>query len=577
MSSARHPSGSTGEGGTARRLADAAGRGLRTLVRLNPAAPTWPTALRASAAAGLAILVLTAAGRGDVALLTTTGTFAVLYGAGRPLRNRLRVLLSVAAGFVLAAAVGTQAPGHGLLAVILLTVVAAVATYGSNVLRPGPPGGYFFVLVAGVAGYTVETGAVTPLEMVTATATGALVAVPVGLADLLLRPAGPQDRAVAAAEADVEALVRSEPGTPAAAELAATAAASLHRAWMTLWSAGDTLAAGGAARERIERLQRARLAFAGRSPETVQPAVDAAAGPLGPPRARHLLAASLHQHSAAVQAAARAAVGVALAGLLGWAVGTEHAYWTMATAMLILHLGLDRRRSLVRGVHRLLGAAVGLGLFALLQLADLPYGGTVLVVIVVTGLVEVLIPRNYGFAVALITPLALTVATAAHAGPVDAVVTERLVDTILGLAVAGLVLATIGRASPVPTLRAQLVQVLHTAGDALDHIARGTVDADAGRAAQRDVAMALEQLGAVHRRARADDPAVIAVWDPLVRATTALGVAVLARCASARGKGDTVMGSSWRSWAFAGAVASGRQLDAAHVDALRADVEGRRS
>ncbi len=62
----------------------------------------------------------------------------------------------------------------------------------------------------------------------------------------------------------------------------------------------------------------------------------------------------------------RVGVGAVLAGAAAMALGVDHAYWAMSAAVLVLHQGSDRSRTLRRGAERLLGTWVGLGLAGLI-------------------------------------------------------------------------------------------------------------------------------------------------------------------------------------------------------------------
>jgi uncharacterized membrane protein YccC len=65
--------------------------------------------------------------------------------------------------------------------------------------------------------------------------------------------------------------------------------------------------------------------------------------------------------------------------------------------------------------------------------------------------VELLVTRHYALALVLITPLAITVGTAAAGVSPDAVVGERIVDTLLGAAIAVLALLVLpGQRRPAP-------------------------------------------------------------------------------------------------------------------------------
>ena len=106
----------------------------------------WPTAARASAAIAVPLIALTLLGHHQVGLMASTGAFTVLYGAGRPLRYRWKMLIVVALGFVASSALGALTAGIGGAAIVLLTLIGAVATFAALALRVGPPGAFFFAL-----------------------------------------------------------------------------------------------------------------------------------------------------------------------------------------------------------------------------------------------------------------------------------------------------------------------------------------------------------------------------------------------------------------------------------------------
>ena len=144
--------------------------------------------------------------------------------------------------------------------------------------------------------------------------------------------------------------------------------------------------------------------------------------------------------------ATRAVIGRMSAALVvsvavGALLGAHHGYWITATALAILSVGHSLRAPAIRGIHRVLGTLVGCLAFLLLALWS-PAGVILGLVLGLMQLViEIVVPRHYALALVLITPLALTIGTAAaNLDPLD-VVGERLVDTVLGAAIAAAVLA----------------------------------------------------------------------------------------------------------------------------------------
>jgi uncharacterized membrane protein YccC len=135
---------------------------------------------------------------------------------------------------------------------------------------------------------------------------------------------------------------------------------------------------------------------------------------------------------------ARIAV-VAVAGTLlaVITVDPQRAYWVVASGIVVVGFIPGRVPALHRGLHRMLGTAVGAGVY--LGMAALDPGPWALVAIVfaLQFFTEILIVRNYALAVSLLTPLALTLATAAAGDLGDvAVALERILDTIVGAAIA---------------------------------------------------------------------------------------------------------------------------------------------
>jgi uncharacterized membrane protein YccC len=134
----------------------------------------------------------------------------------------------------------------------------------------------------------------------------------------------------------------------------------------------------------------------------------------------------------------RLVVACAVAVAVAAPLGIHRAYWVVVAVVAILQNGHRLRLTALRGVHRVLGTVVGVGLFALLQLAH-PAGVWLGVVLAALQfVVELVVVRNYGLALVFITPLALLIS--AQAGDVDGVVVDRVADTLLGSAIAMLVL-----------------------------------------------------------------------------------------------------------------------------------------
>jgi uncharacterized membrane protein YccC len=102
----------------------------------------------------------------------------------------------------------------------------------------------------------------------------------------------------------------------------------------------------------------------------------------------------------------------------------------------------------VRGVHRVVGTLVGLGVAALLFAVD-PTGLVLIAVIVALQAgAELLVGRNYALALVAITPLALLMVHLVAPVPSSVLLRDRGVETVLGVGV-GLVMGWLTR-SPGP-------------------------------------------------------------------------------------------------------------------------------
>jgi hypothetical protein len=130
----------------------------------------------------------------------------------------------------------------------------------------------------------------------------------------------------------------------------------------------------------------------------------------------------------------------AIALLISAPLGVTRAYWVLVTVMAILQNGHQIRISALRGVHRLLGTLLGVGLYAALMLLH-PQGLWLALLLAALQFgVEMVVVRNYGLALVLITPLALTISTHGQPDDLGGIATERMLDTLLGAAVAFVVL-----------------------------------------------------------------------------------------------------------------------------------------
>jgi hypothetical protein len=140
------------------------------------------------------------------------------------------------------------------------------------------------------------------------------------------------------------------------------------------------------------------------------------------------------RRSVAAEMAVTVGVGSLLAGIVGLALVGTHWYWAMVAAVAALG-GASTTARIVRGAQRLIGTCVGILLAAALLMLPLPPLAVLAVAIALQVCAELFVGRNYGLAMVFITPLALLMIELAV--PVDPgpLLRDRLVDTLLGVAV----------------------------------------------------------------------------------------------------------------------------------------------
>jgi hypothetical protein len=330
---------------------------IRDLFTFRDSPVRWPIAVAAALAIGVPIAALTLLGYPTYGLIACTGGFTALYLSNRTRRERAVLLPFIALGLVASSAIGVLVAWSivlSLVALFVLTVLGSIILLGFGA---GPPGGLFFMLVAGatirlVAPPSLDGVGLHGALVIGLVALGAAIACVIVLVPLLL----PSVR-----QRDFEAHRAREP--------------------LRFSLAGDT-------RVIIIRL----------------------------------------------------AVACAIAVVVSSPLGVHRTYWVLLTVIAIMQNGRRLRLTALRGIHRVLGTFVGLGLFALVLVWG-PKG--LLLALVIASLqfiVELVVIRNYGLALIFITPLALTIASQGDPGDVGTVVMIRVFDTLLGAAIALLVL-----------------------------------------------------------------------------------------------------------------------------------------
>lgn len=130
-------------------------------------------------------------------------------------------------------------------------------------------------------------------------------------------------------------------------------------------------------------------------------------------------------------------VRVAIVAVLGVAIGLfvdpDRSYWIVGAAIAVIGVAADRRAAFERGLHRMLGTVLGVGVYALLALLH-PSGLWIALILgILQFSVELVVVRHYALALMIITPLVLLLTGAAtgQIGSMD-VALERVIDTVVG-------------------------------------------------------------------------------------------------------------------------------------------------
>ncbi|MEU3731763.1 FUSC family protein [Streptomyces sp. NPDC033538] len=430
---------------------------LAGVLRLRRPSEIWfKPALSSVAAVAPPNLILLSLGRLDLAMYTMAGSLCALYAHNRPYAARARTLAWVVLGMLGGVAVALVTASLTQSAVVLVTVgalLAAVQKALCDATRVGPPGNVVLTFISSAALFVPQTLGQVPGHLALAAAAGAWAWL-VGMAPALVRPHGPERRATAqalnAAAAYADTRGTGDGHTPARA----AGYAAVQAAWQTLLSLPAT-GARATTRHALEHLVvRAEVALAAPAdtdPERLREWARALRGTGRIPRtgatagaADELLGVDaelvarptpLRQRLGPLAPiAARTALGCALAGYASLALGIGRPYWALVTAAALYQANMALTWS--RAVQRVVGNIAGVLLFA--AIAPLAHLGQALLVLLCLALnfgAEALITRNYWLGSVCVTPMALLITEFAGYQAPGELITERVVDTLVGAVV----------------------------------------------------------------------------------------------------------------------------------------------
>ncbi|MGQ4383939.1 FUSC family protein [Streptomyces sp. SAS_270] len=480
-------------------------------------------------------LTLLALGRLDLAMYTMAGSLCALYAHNRPYAARARTLALVVLGMLGGLGAALVAASLTTNTVVLVTVgalLAAVQKALCDATRVGPPGHVVLTFISSAALFAPQSLGQIPGHLALAAAAGVWAWI-VGMAPGLVRPHGPERRATAhalsAAAAYVETMrmkrakgtAEAEGNGEAAARTRAAAVAAVHAAWQSLLSTGTRTAPRRALERLVVRADVALAAPADTRPERLRAWAGELCGTGPVPHADDLESAAdellgveieldtpgrplLSRLGPLAPIALRTALGCALAGYVSLALGVGRPYWALVTAASLYQANVTLTWS--RGVQRVVGNLVGVLVFA--AIAPIAHLGQVALVLCCLAFnfgAEALIGRNYWLGSICVTPMALLITEFAQAQQQGALMTDRVVDTLVG--------ALVGFAAAVAVTNRR-------AGDRIEH-ALDTVERARERAArllgaERPDSAALESarrgLAAALVGLRADADAAAGEW-----------------------------------------------------------------
>lgn len=452
-------------------------------VEVKPAEGTRWKALHALAVGVVTIGVLSLIVGIPLALTGLNGIFVAIGAFDRSQRSRIAVLSRIGVAYTIIVALGALTSllpvWYGVVAV---AVLATITAFGYHALLTDPPGPMLLIMGMCAASYIPRLG--VPIPTLVALTAASMV---LGCATSILLQLPDRRAAVERHVADLRAAVTAlDEATVSASSAASEAEVGTLRdkAYGALFQAQSSLVASlsrrrpapGGAEALQADLQALHLRLFRETARREMPWVtlddDAIAGHyVGSPRPSYLLRWSLSLASPAWLAARRTGLAVFLGGAASTLLQFSHPYWAQMTAALVLSTTTDRVTSTVRALHRVAGTAVGVVLFAginLLHPAPIVVAGLVISFASVT---QFLAPRHYALATIVITPMPLLMAAMHTSGPVDELIWSRLLETFIGAAAALLVLWMGGRPSAVLLVRRQFRRALVALSEVLRQMA----------------------------------------------------------------------------------------------------------
>lgn len=125
-------------------------------------------------------------------------------------------------------------------------------------------------------------------------------------------------------------------------------------------------------------------------------------------------------------------VSALLMGIAGLAFGLGRPDWAIVSGLLVLQWGPDRIPGTIRGLHRVVGSVIGIGLYAILHLVGVQGWSLLIALAICQFFAEVFVVRNYALCVIFTTPLALLMGNAITE-PLSDIVISRTAEVLLSI------------------------------------------------------------------------------------------------------------------------------------------------
>ncbi len=457
-----------------------------------PRAP-WGKAISASITIGIPFMIGALFNHMEWALLASMGGFTALYVHNETYAERARKLFFVLIGMVLSFGVGLATSASPLMMTLAFVSVSTLSTYFSNAFKMPPPGSYFFILVCAVGTIIPFDPSLIPFRMGMALV-GGVMAWLIAMCGWLWNAYNQETSLVIEVYQDLARFMASI-GTAESDQEKHNLLLSLKLAEKPLLKgaskkdpktnksayllnlvekANDLFLAVieaevqskdpinqvlvDAVQEVARALKQSEAAipkkldtFADLDPILIHLKDEVLIAshilnnkiPISPLLIRssdqsvwRVFRSSFSNPSAVLPGALRIGIAVLVASLLSIFFGNERPYWvTLACASALQ--GATVWAIVNRTLQRSVGTAVGILIGGLILSLHVNAWELVLVVMTLQFIIELFIVRNYTVAVTFITPMALIITHFSGLRlPIPTLIGARLVDTILGTAVA---------------------------------------------------------------------------------------------------------------------------------------------